>query len=54
MQERLDVGAGAVVNYVKIAGSTDAEKGSVVLLHGFGTGLAVWATSLRVCSYISV
>jgi pimeloyl-ACP methyl ester carboxylesterase len=37
-----------VINYVKITGSAGAGAGSVVLLHGFGTGFAVWAQTLPV------
>ena len=37
-----------VINYVKITGSAAAAAGSVVLLHGFGTGFAVWAQTLPV------
>ena len=51
-QERLDVGMGTQINYVKVIGSEGAQEQSVVLLHGFGTGLAVWASTIRALSRV--
>jgi pimeloyl-ACP methyl ester carboxylesterase len=51
-QERLNVGMGTQINYVKVIGSEGSQEQSVVLLHGFGTGLAVWASTIRALSRV--
>ena len=50
----LHAGKVRVINYVKITGSAGAAAGSVVLLHGFGTGFAVWAQTLPVCLFLYI